>query len=490
MNKRISMSFFGKLKVSEGGTNRIYTDENDIPTMGVGTALVVRKRVGAYALHEELDARIRTLTDGGELTGSNRKRLKDVVDALNADDVNEAKSLVPVYDKNLDNNPETTAAQNTFSITATDEGMRNAANADMESARQSAWNDVERAATRAGMSTEEIEVFKRKFEHSDEIMAMASFKYNAGDGERMPDTADAIVTGDRARAVFEMEFRSNGGKNKGIANRRADEADLMQGGDESAAFNASYQQLLRDNRDEVLGYVEQFPDAFREAEGFGDLKTLAREREAELNGEPSGNKKQPEPKPAARPESQADDEAIRKLGASLIAPGDPVDETLLRPDLTHGELSDLMQSRPYLSTADSRHGAAQDKVRTWFEDRYGNEPAKVDATGRMIVAEKPVNPPPSFSTIPVEQPTGRPLGEALGRIARTVTAQARKTSAPDAVRELQNTFNDQDDPLARPVPMLKTDGIAGPKTRRALRFATATIGAHRVLSELSERRFF
>ncbi len=200
-------------------------------------------------------------------------------------------------------------------------------------------------------------------------------------------------------------------------------------------------------------------------------------------------KEKPEEKTAKPVATKLNDGEIKKLGASLIQPGDEVDESLLKSDLTEDELSNLMNSRPYLSISDPRHEAVQGKVKSWHEDRWGTAPAKIDATGRMVLDERSRNPAPTFSTIPVVQPTGHPLGEALSRIANTVMDRANKTSAPDAVRTLQSTLNDQDDPLARPVPTLKTDGIAGPKTRRALRFATSHIGADRLLSGFSGRGF-
>lgn len=199
----------------------------------------------------------------------------------------------------------------------------------------------------------------------------------------------------------------------------------------------------------------------------------------------NGRENEPADTPTDNPHA---DEAIKQLGASLTQVGDDVDEALLKPDLTDDEVAGLMRSRPYLSMSDPRYQAVQNKVKTWHEDRWGTAPAKVDTAGRMVDAKQPSFPAPTFPAIPAEQPTGRPLDEALSRIARTVMDRASKTSAPTAVRELQTTLNDQDAPLARPVPMLKTDGIAGSKTRRALRFATATVGADQLLKRLGGLR--
>jgi len=190
--------------------------------------------------------------------------------------------------------------------------------------------------------------------------------------------------------------------------------------------------------------------------------------------------------PAAN--SRVDEDAIRKLGTSLTQPGDAVDEALLKDDLTEEEKVGLMKSRAYLSSSDPRHKQVQARVAEWHVDRYGREPAKTDVTGRIAMDEKPKIIAPSRPDHPVEYPTGRPLDEAVAEISRTIMAQSRKTSPGDAVKSLQSVLNKQDDPEVRPLPMLKEDGVVGPKTRRALRFATQQAGADNLLSGL--RRMF
>lgn len=213
---------------------------------------------------------------------------------------------------------------------------------------------------------------------------------------------------------------------------------------------------------------------------------LGDESAEDTDEDKEGMERKPSPDPYR---NEADEDSIRKLGASLTHPGDAVDEALLKDDLTEAELSDLMRSKAYLSPSDPRHGLVQGKVRQLHESRWGKGPAKTDATGRIRMDEKPEVAAPRFPGIPVERPTGRPLDEAVGEISRTVVDRARKSSPFEAVKTLQRTLNEQEDSSGRPTPLLKTDGVAGPKTRRALRFATQRLGAGRLLDDFRTNAF-
>jgi len=150
----------------------------------------------------------------------------------------------------------------------------------------------------------------------------------------------------------------------------------------------------------------------------------------------------------------------------------------------------------------------------FFDDKFGSGPAKVDAVGR-IVEPTPIRP---INETPVEArtPEGGPVAGAVGRIAREVADAADDDGAGPAVAGLQAglnilnrliggdgargratgpTFNPdpgapERQPLARIfVPELATDGVAGPKTRRALRLAAARFGAPKLAEGVALGRF-
>lgn len=180
-----------------------------------------------------------------------------------------------------------------------------------------------------------------------------------------------------------------------------------------------------------------------------------------------------------------DEDAIRNLQNTLNQPGDNVDEAALKDDLTKQELDDLMRSKAYLSANDPRHKLAQGRVKEWYEDHYGNDPVTTDATGRFMAVEKPKIMISEKPEPPVDYITEKPLDDAVNKVTSAIADRARVSSPTHAVKMFQNLLNNQGVPDVRPLPLLKEDGIAGPKTRRALRFATQRMGADSLLSGFS-----
>ncbi len=72
---------FKLLDKSEGDAKRIYSDPKGIPTIGYGTALVVKGANGKYALHERFEERLKTATGNPKLalTTEEKKRLDSSV---------------------------------------------------------------------------------------------------------------------------------------------------------------------------------------------------------------------------------------------------------------------------------------------------------------------------------------------------------------------------------------------------------------------------
>jgi len=57
--------------------------------------------------------------------------------------------------------------------------------------------------------------------------------------------------------------------------------------------------------------------------------------------------------------------------------------------LTEKALRDLMKDERYWRTSHLEHVAYRDKIQEGFETLYGTEPAKLDATGRVINEDGP-----------------------------------------------------------------------------------------------------
>jgi len=432
------------LRKAENDVERIHSDPKGIPTIGKGTALVVKGGDDKYALHEDYMDRLRTATGDPNLTLSEKeqKLLNDSVVALNKGDVDEAKKLIPIYKDG--EKPE--SGSNKFSLTATDDGMKEMSLSDMRIARDAFLEDINKAGREQGLSTERINDLKSKLRHSEEMIGFASARYNMGPGERMPKTAKAVVTGDRAEAAFEMQYRTNEGKSKGLANRREIEAGLVLGQNNDAAKSR--------------------------------LEKLREERKSEIDAYHSATGLKPDTPGKANAGQAALSDDHQQLATDLAKDDGPEAELILKEgaDLTKGELRQIMAKRNHLP-----EGPEKDRLNALeqehFSGVYGDDPVEQDATGRTIepkakrtVAEQPV---------PAKTSSGENLNDALKELgerivvdkngdSKTRIAQALQVGLNLALQKAQEKQQPQNQPK-RPslFNALKVDGIVGPKTRQA-----------------------
>jgi hypothetical protein len=192
----------------EGPSLRIHTDDGGIPTLGPGYALAVKTTNGL---------KLRPLSDMEEAvqrgTGNpdfrfdveELDRLQKTVDAVNGGQKEAAKKLIPpvgnkeAWDKRLEQ------SNNHFSFTLDKKRRLDVIKPEMEKAQEGAWRSVEQKAKEQGWNSEQTEAFKKQFFNSEEMVGLASLKFNMGANEPIPKTAEAIVTGDRARVIYEIE---------------------------------------------------------------------------------------------------------------------------------------------------------------------------------------------------------------------------------------------------------------------------------------------
>lgn len=134
------------------------------------------------------------------------------------------------------------------------------------------------------------------------------------------------------------------------------------------------------------------------------------------------------------------------------------------------------------------------RERAFFDDKFGPERVALDGVGRIVqpAPRRPVNAQP----VPAEAGDGGPLKDAVERIARAVAERAAADGTAPAVQALQRGLNlvnpaeGAAEPAAAPLFRdLVDDGLAGPKTRAALRTAVARQGRAKVEEALALGRF-
>ena len=172
----------------------------------------------------------------------------------------------------------------------------------------------------------------------------------------------------------------------------------------------------------------------------------------------------------------------------------------------------VSEHRRDLPDWDAQKEAVWNKEKAWHSHFYGDQPVPRDETGKMLEI-KPVRPIPTEASrqkalekakkalapghpfVPPPKPaTPKPKPEnpfiGLGRLKAKLAGAVESDGAEKAVKGLQAGLNmlvDRDDDAPKPV--LKEDGLFGPKTKAATDGAAALLGAGRVEDGLALGRF-
>jgi hypothetical protein len=194
----------------EGPSLRIHTDNGGIPTLGPGFALAVKTKTGLklrpLAKMEEAVQR-GTGNPDFRFDVEELNRLQKTVDAVNDGRTEDAMKLIPPVDDKEAENKRLEQSNNHFSFTLDKNRRLAVIKPEMEKAQEGAWRSVEEKAKKQGWNSEQTEAFKKQFFNSEEMVGLASLKFNMGASKPIPKTAEAIVTGDRARVIYEIESR-------------------------------------------------------------------------------------------------------------------------------------------------------------------------------------------------------------------------------------------------------------------------------------------
>ncbi len=184
---------------------------------------------------------------------------------------------------------------------------------------------------------------------------------------------------------------------------------------------------------------------------------------------------------------------VKKFMEDLTKPDRLIDEVLLKDPKTwtKQEVRDVMAERNRRPGHDPEFDEIVGKERTWFSHFYGDGPAKVDETGRIVepkaIRSIPIKPTPATDA------EGNGLTQNLKLIAKHVAGAAKDDGLARTVKALQgglNVINRGRAKKERPsFPMLKEDGLFGTKTKSAVKKTVAKHGSARAEEGLALGRF-
>ncbi|MEQ8601816.1 MAG: hypothetical protein RIB45_00755 [Marivibrio sp.] len=252
-------------------------------------------------------------------------------------------------------------------------------------------------------------------------------------------------------------------------------------------------------------------DQQRRRDAFHERRRREKEEEKRRKTTPEPGKSGQEPQARQEPEasgakgrgaaaSDADRARLKTAVVDALNAIDPEEAVLLKPpaDWSEPEAKSLMRRDGYWGGDPGRRKILQDGVAGWFGAHAGNEPVARDGTGKAV--ERPWKRDPAKEPKPLMTADGLPLSAAFEGIGDRLTKRNRSKSAADAVRGFQAGLNRLADaqetaepegevdpyrrfdrPAAKRPKRLKEDGLFGPKTAEATRFALVNDGAERVL---------
>jgi len=218
-------ALFDFMKRGEGDIRRVYTDDRGIPTLGLGYALVIDDH-GNWRRRDRLEDDLAAI--GVTLSEGDRHLLADTTAALNDGEVSRAKALIPEWRPGEDS-----AVQNRFDFL-------------LDNPQAAGLFDRVRPAYEAELGRRLGPALTEKLAGSHEMVALFSLVYNnpslIGRGLVGHLRADS-----RPDAWYEIRFRSNGKRHRGLQNRRDHESD---------EFGLYNDNPAREETEAVLAFLE------------------------------------------------------------------------------------------------------------------------------------------------------------------------------------------------------------------------------------------
>ena len=162
--------------------------------------------------------------------------------------------------------------------------------------------------------------------------------------------------------------------------------------------------------------------------------------------------------------------------------GSDLEDLMLKPvdDLTEDEAKALGQWSWKLPSNDPKRLEVEERRRDFYVRNYGDKPSKLDETGRMAEPE-PVRDVPQKPK-GLATPNGELVSDALKRFAGNLARPVADDGETTVVKALQSGLSMLGD-------VLKVDGVAGPKTKAALKRTVARHGAGKAEEAFGIGRF-
>ncbi len=191
---------------------------------------------------------------------------------------------------------------------------------------------------------------------------------------------------------------------------------------------------------------------------------------------------------AREPEEKQYSPEIRNFLEDLKKPADPVSDIMTKDikDWTEDELRQVQGSKKYYQPSSPRRDEASGKVKSWYEHHYGNDPVRLDATGRTIQPEPKILP--KTKPVPAKDKDGQPVLDGVMGAGAKIADLAGKRGLATAIRGAQTGLN-----LLHKLQTngrskngaLKADGLFGPKTKKSLTGSIAELGRPTVENALA-----
>lgn len=487
------------LKNLEAHRKRFYADPNDVPTIGIGYAGVVKGSDGKWVVRDGIEEDIKAI--GAELKPEHLAALKMVADELSKDK------------KDRDETALKKAADDLGSVSIESEQGRALFDRVYEGYRKTTVDAVGEENFNALTPAQQAALMEGAYQSPDTLT-------KAG-----PDLAKHIgiqdweSLGERFRKIGEDlkdESRYQGGAAV-LANPNLNGMIRVNQGDTLEKLAGRYQTTvgammeanphltdpdkvraggvltLPPGARDIAEIIQPAPHKPQPPEERGTAGPDANGAGPDASGPPSDGKAERDSWNGGAETESLGAEARGLLG-DIERPGAPYEDAMLRPvDQWDGQdIHHVMKARIAMPAGDPARDDMFARERDYFRHAYGDSPARTDATGRLVDSEAP-------TSRPVADDAARGIwtnafAKGLRRVGLDIARAANRDGVPNAVRDLQRGLNLMADTNTgeggrASLLALRVDGAFGPKTRTALRRAVAGQGAGKAREGIALGRF-
>ena len=361
----------------EGSETSLHSDPVGIPTIGAGFALITADK--NVIKQGDINKALSDATEGRvQISDKDYAKLTDVAEALKTGNKEKAKEITRTMNK----------------LELGREGRDKLLKNEIDFRYQNATNKL-----RSYAKTPEEKANVEKFINSDAMVGALSVKYNVG---ATPKMDNAIIKGDKAGVLYEIEYGSNKNKSQGIANRRAEEANFVR-----ETMTSEEKQRFEGLRKENYETIKEQDNLYKRSENYP-----VPERKPDItNLEPQANNFMPTKEDEAQT-SAVKENKFYKLFQDLI---EPSEKMLARnpKEMTKAELNEAMMFVSNYPHHPQRQ-KVDDHVKDYFNVRYSGD-AEYDATGRMIDPVSTIKEPEAPS--PIRDKKGISIDDGLEHIS-------------------------------------------------------------------------